>query len=87
MQLTARAIEALKDSYTDKVIETYNQAVANNFSDFPAECIRVLKSIHEELAWSEEGSLITSEQAGNLWEAVQETAQSLLDAWEPEVDK
>jgi hypothetical protein len=84
--MSSRAVESMKDSYTDKVIEAYNEAVKTNFSNFPAECIRVLKSIHEELAWSEEGSLITSEQAGMLWEAVQETAQSLLEAWEPEVD-
>ena len=87
MKMSKRAVMAMEDSYTDRIINAYNEAVKSNFSDFPAMAIKEMKAIHEELSWAEEGMMITSEQAQGLWEAVQETAENLLNAWEPEVDK
>jgi hypothetical protein len=86
LKMSNRAIMAMEDSYTDRIIECYDLAKRTIYSNFPAMAIKEMKAIHEELCWAEEGGILTTEEAGRMWTAVEETAERLLEDWEKEID-
>lgn len=86
MKLTGRAIEAMKDSYGDRLLDVYGRTKKTDFSSLPAELIREMRAIHSELSWAEEGNLITGEDAERLWTSVEEAAQEILGSWENDID-
>lgn len=86
MKMSNRAIMAMEDSYSDRLLDVYGRTKKTDFNNLPAELIREMKTIHEEISWAEEGSLITGEDAERLWTGVEEAAQEILDDWESEID-
>lgn len=78
MKMSKLAVETLKDSYGDRLIDLYeaNKATA------PMVMVKESKTIWGEISWMEEGSWITSDEATDLWNHVEETVEELLADWE-----
>jgi hypothetical protein len=80
MRYNRDAIENLKDSYEDLIIEAWE--INKRHYNFPMMLIKKCKAAKEEISWAEENGWITKEEAREVWEHIEKKAGDFMRDWE-----
>lgn len=80
MKYNRDAIENLKDSYEDLIIEAWE--INKRHYNFPMMLLKECKAAKEEISWAEENGWITKEEAREVWEHIEKRAEDFMRDWE-----